>query len=289
MTTTASTSAGSSTNVTTSAGGSTATTDAGDTAVGSDGAIFDLGVIPDAPDPVLPSTDIEVVITADNAYAFGYGTQGEMSNYFGGVTATLASQIFGCATGPEQYVVPAADATAEYLYIVSYADNATTQGVIGQFRRVSDNPDGTPGQVVYTGDMDWEVCATGVDYGSGDPTPPLQVVNEQIALCNAGTTDPNTTSQGWVDEVGTALGALAVGETNETPYMGGAQPGNEFPLVCQSLVDPEARWMWFNWDPSNIVWPAQTPFIYPGGAGNPMHDFMIFRLAAAAVPPPPAG
>ncbi len=253
------------------------------------GAIFDLGTIPDAPEPAFPQTDIDAVITADNAYAFGYGTEAEMSNYFGGVAATLASQIFGCATGPEQYIVPAADAAAEYLYIVSYADNATTQGVIGQFRRVAEVPGGPTGQVLYTGDAGWEVCATGVDYGSGDPTPTLEVVNEQIALCNAANTDPATTSQGWVDEVGTALGALAVGETNETPYMGGAQAGNEFPLVCQTLVDPQARWMWFNWDPANINWPAQTPFIYPGGAGNPMHDFMIFRLAAEAVPPPPAG
>lgn len=271
---------------TSSSGGSTGLDSTGTTA-GSGGPIFDVGTIPDTPDPPLPATDIEVVITADNAYAFGYGSVDQMSNYFGGVAATLASQIFSCATGPETYIVPAMD-TAEYLYIVSYADNATTQGVIGQFRRV--NMDGTYGDVVYTGDMDWEVCATGIDYGSGDPTPPLMVVNEQIALCNMGNTDPATTSQGWVDVVGTDLGALAVGEENMTGYAGGGpQPGNEFPLVCQSLVDPEARWMWFNWDPANIVWPAQSPFIYPGGAGNPMHDFMIFRLASDAVPPPPAG
>ena len=66
-------------------------------------------------------------------------------------------------------------------------------------------------------------------------------------------------------------------------------PGNEFPLVCQDVVDAEARWMWFNWDPAGIVWPVQSPFIYPGGAGNPMHDFMIFRLAADVLPQPPAG
>ncbi|MEX1361541.1 MAG: hypothetical protein AB1Z98_00320 [Nannocystaceae bacterium] len=270
----------------TTADPSTTGLDSSGTAAETEGPIFDVGTIPDVPDPPLPATDIDVVITADNAYAFGYGSQLEMSNYFGGVAATLASEIFSCGSGPESYLVPAED-TAEYLYIVSYADNATTQGVIGQFRRI--NGDGTPGEVVYTGDAGWEVCATGVDYGSGDPTPPLMVVNEQIALCNAGASDPATTSGGWVDEVGTPLGALAVGETNDTPYMGGAQPGNEFPLVCQTLVDPQARWMWFNWDPAGIVWPAQSPFIYPGGAGNPMHDFMIFRLASDAVPPPPAG
>lgn len=253
-----------------------------------DGPIFDVAVIPDMPGDSFVPTDIDVVLTADNAYAFGYGTQDQMLNYFGGVAALLASEIFGCATGPEQYLVPAED-VAEYLYIVAYGDQATTQGVIGQFRRISDRPEGTPGALVYTGDPGWEVCATGVDYNTGDPTPTLDIVNEQIALCNAGMTDPATTSQGWVDEVGTMVGALAVGETNETPYAGGPQPGNEFPLVCQTLVDPESRWMWFNWDPDSIVWPLQSPFIYPGGGGNPMHDFMIFRLASDVLPQPPAG
>lgn len=250
--------------------------------------IFDLSV-PDMPGPVIPATDIAVVITADNAYAFGYGTEDEMTSYFGGVEATLAGQIFNCVGGPEEYLVPAEDAAAEYLYIVAYGDQSVTQGVLGQFRRLADRPDGTPGEVIYTGDPNWEVCATGVDYNTGDPTPTQDTVNEQIALCNMGNTDPATTSQGWVDDMGTALGALAAGETNDTPYAGGPQPGNEFPLVCQMLIDPEARWMWFNWDPDAIVWPAQSPFLYPGGGGNPMHDFMIFRLAAEAVPLPPAG
>ncbi|MCA9705538.1 MAG: hypothetical protein KDK70_06815 [Myxococcales bacterium] len=272
-----------------SSGSSTDALDGSTTATDTDPTPkLDVAAIPDLSDPPFLPTDIDVVLTADNAYAFGYGTEDEMLNYFGGVTATLASQIFNCADGPEQYLVPAED-VAEYLYIVAYGDTSTTQGVIGQFRRISDRPGGADGDVLYTGDEDFEVCATGVDYNGGDPPPTLDVINQQIQLCNGGMTDPATTSQGWVDLVGTPLGALAVGETNETPYAGGPQPGNEFPLVCQTLVDPEARWMWFNWDPAGIVWPAQSPFIYPGGAGNPMHDFMIFRLAAEAVPPPPAG
>jgi len=286
-TTTASTTSGS-TSVATS-NGSTGPLDGSSTGMGSGGPPkLDVGTIPDTSDPPLIPTDIDVVLTADNAYAFGYGSENEMLSYFGGVTATLASQIFNCGDGPESYLVPAED-VAEYLYIVAYGDTATTQGVIGQFRRVADKPGGMDGDVLYTGDMDFEVCATGVDYNGGDPPPTLEVINQQITLCNSGMTDPTTTSGGWVDTVGTDIGALAVGETNQTPYAGGPQPGNEFPLVCQSLVDEEAQWMWFNWDPNNIVWPAQSPFIYPGGGGNPMHDFMIFRLASEAVPPPPAG
>jgi hypothetical protein len=48
----------------------------------------------------------------------------------------------------------------------------------------------------------------------------------------------------------------------------------------------EARWMWFNWDPANIVWPQQSPFLWPGGGGNPDHQFLIFRLAADLLPEP---
>jgi len=253
--------------------------------------VFDVPSV-DAPGggPQVAPTDIEVVLTADNAYAFGYGAEDEMTSYFGGVEAQVACEIFCCSVGPEEYVVPADDATgAAYLYIIGYADTSVTQGVLGQFRRVSGEEGGGFGAVVYTGDPGWEACATGVDYNPGSGGPSLQVINEQIAACNAGNSDPATTSQGWVDEVGTSLGALAVGEPNDTPYNGGPQVGNEFALVCEDMVDPEALWMWFNWDPDNIVWPMQSPFLYPGGGANPMHDFMIFRLAADVIPSPPVG
>ena len=251
--------------------------------------------IADAPAPQGPPpdpTDIDVVLTADNAYAFGYGTEDQMNNYFGGVENTAACDIFCCSTGPEEYTVPAEDAAgAQYLYIVAWADSATTQGVLGQFRRVSGMDGGGFGAVVHTGDPGWEVCATGVDYNPGGGGPPLEVVNEQIERCNAGDSDPVTSSQGWVDETGTSLGALAVGETNDTAYDGSPAPGNEFPITCADMVDAEAHWMWFNWDPDNITWPAQSPFLYSstGGGPNPMHDFMIFRLAADELPFPPEG
>jgi hypothetical protein len=250
--------------------------------------VFDVPPV-DAPgEPEAEPTDIEAVLTADNAYAFGYGTEAEMRNYFGGVESALACEIFCCADGPEAYTVPAEDAAgATYLYIVAYADAAVTQGVLGQFRRVSGRAGGGFGAIVYTGDPGWEVCATGIDYGPGDGAPTLETVNEQIELCNGGATDPDTTSQGWVDEMGTALGALAVGEPNDTAR-DSVEPGNEFPIVCDEMIDAEAHWMWFNWDPDNIVWPTQSPFMYPGGE-NPMHDFMIFRLAAEELPFPPQG
>jgi hypothetical protein len=226
-----------------------------------------------------PPSPVEVHITADNAYGFGYGNAGTMSNYFGGVENTTAGQIFNCGSdGVESYTVPAADAdVGNYLYVVTWADKATSQGVLGQFSREGV---GTP---VYTGTGDWEVCATGQDYSPGSGGPDLATINTQISNCNAGNTDPVTTSQGWVDSTGTVNGQLAVGEDNSTARSA-VVPGNEFPITCASLIDTDAHWMWFNWDPTNMTWPQQSPFIWPGGgATNPDGQFLIFRLGAAVI------
>ncbi len=211
---------------------------------------------------------VEVVITADNAYGFGYGDGSSMFNYFGGVEAMTAGQIFNCNGGPENYVVPAADAAAgNYLYVVAYADKSTSQGVLGQFRREGG------GDTVYTGTVDWEVCASGQDYVPGSGGPTLGTINTVIPSCT------------WYDSVGDANGKMQIGEDNTTPRQ---QPviGNEFPITCG--IDDNARWMWFNWDPVNIDWPnTASPFLWPGGQGNPDGQFLIFRLGAEVVPPIP--
>ena len=78
--------------------------------------------------------------------------------------------------------------------------------------------------------------------------------------------------------IGAASGALAVGEDNSTPYSGGPQAGNEFPLVCQTVMDAEATWMWFDWDLND----SASPFLWPGGT-NPDHQFLLFRLPAQSL------
>lgn len=218
---------------------------------------------------VTVGADVEVIITADNAYGFGYGTETEMLNYFGGVEAITAGQIFNCAEGPETYVVPGTDAAAgNYLYIIGYADKAVTQGVLGQFRRVGG------GEAVYTGQGNWSVCATGQDFNPGSGGPMLSDINTALPSCV------------WLDETGDATGKVQYGEDNTTPYDGGPQAGNEFPLTCD--IDDAARWMWFNWDPQNIVWPTNgSPFLWPGGSGNEAGEFLIFRLGATEIPQPP--
>ena len=231
-----------------------------------------------------PASDIEIVITADNAYGFAYGTEDDISMYWGGIENTTAGQIFNCGEGPELYVVPAEEAdNASFLYVIAWADSSVTQGVLARFRRKDGG--GNFGEDVFTGTEGWEVCATGVDYQPGGGGPTLQVINDHIGKCNAGALDPNTTSVGWVDEIGTQYGAVAFGEDNTTPYNGGPMAGNEFPLVCPMDMPAEAKWMWFNWDPPNVK-PPQSPFLWPGGGTNPDHQYLIFRFAADLVPIP---
>lgn len=227
------------------------------------------------------ATDIEVVITADNAYGFGFGTGTGISTYHGDVVALTAGDIFNCGGGPEVYTVPASEAdNASFLYIVAWRDNATSQGVLGRFRRIGGGGV-TFGDLIHTGDPGWEVCATGQEYLSPNPGPDQATISAAIVDCNSGASDPATTSGGWVDATGNANGRLAVGEAND-------DAAGDFPITCgndmqPNYMPPEARWMWFDWDPGNI---PSGPFRWPGGSTNVDHQFLIFRLAANFVPIP---
>lgn len=227
-----------------------------------------------------PNTPVNVIITADNAYGFGYGSGTQLLNYFGGVENPSSDDIFACPVGhgPEKYTVPTESANAgDYLYIIGYADKNFTQGVIAQFYREGGNP-------VYTGAGQWEACATGEDYDVGGGGPDLAHINAQIVKCNAANTDPATTSVGWVGTNPGPHGNVVFGETNETPRPADQHPvGNEFQIVCQEGgVDKQARWMWYDWDPNS----NQDPFVWPGGDANTDKEFIIFRLGAEYVPPP---
>lgn len=219
--------------------------------------------------------DVHVVITADNAYAFGWGFADRVTKLNGRPKTVVAGDIFNCplGVGPEAYDIPSLDAPeSSYLYIVAWADDAVTQGVIGQFDRGT-NP-------IYTGSGDWEVCATGLPYAAdaAGGGPPIAVVNQEILRCNDGLGDPGKTSAGWVNTAGAvtknAIGSLAVGEDN-------SMSGGDFPIVCQKDpmgqrgVDAAARWMWYS--PN-----GQPPFRHMGGV-NPTRAFLIFRLPSRVI------
>jgi hypothetical protein len=223
--------------------------------------------------PVEPATDVEAVVTTDNAFSFGYGNDSGLSTFIRGEGSDGAG-IFDCPVGfgPTKYIVPAAQApVGAYLYIIAWADNAVTQGTLAQFKRVG----GTP---VYSGDGAWQVCAIGTPYDDKGPGPDQATVNASIAQCNLGATG-STYSKGWVTTAGAvtpgAIGKLAFGEAND-------DPGGDFPIVCQvddagvQGIDAVAKWMWF--DPED----GSSPFV--GNDNNRTKTFLLFRLAAADIP-----
>lgn len=229
--------------------------------------------------PPFFDVDVDVVITADNAYSFGYGDVNGITNFTQGKRATLAGEIFNCGQGPEAYKVPAADAPpTAYLYIVTWDDLAVTQGVLGQFRRGMGVP-------LYTGDPLFQVCGTGINMQASQTGPTQAEINQQVAICNSGSGDDVTTSAGWVNLAGAvtpgAIGTLAVGETNDPT------PGGDFPPTCVTgpntvgfaSIDQVAHWMWYQ--PGGITNPFRS------NGSNTFRAYLIFRVAAADIPPPP--
>ena len=233
--------------------------------------------------------EVEAILTADNAYSFGWGSEDTLISFredASGVGVNACS-IFCCPVGgpdgspdgrgPERFIIPAKDTVkGNFLYFAAWSDESTSQGVLGQLRRT----DGRA-EPVYTGVGDWEVCATGQNIGPRDAPPTQANIEAAIAQCNAGTGDRIETSGGWVNAKGAvtegAVGALAVGEDNSEARVG----DQIFPITCQSDengygIDPDARWMWYDWDPGN-------PSVNPFDAGtahkdNAWKDYLIFRL-----------
>ena len=233
--------------------------------------------LPDIDAPVVASGPVDVVITADNAYSFGYGDIAGITHFTQGTRALTAGEIFNCpiGEGPETYRIAEADAPSDaYLYIVTWDDLAVTQGVLGQFTRTT----GT----VYTGDERFEACATGINYATGPDSmtgPDLGTINAQISICNNGAGDPTTTSKGWVNLNGAtttgAIGKLAVGEAND-------DSAGTFPIVCQPTattpgIDSGSHWMWY--DPEDGL----GGDAFHSNGTNRFKAFLIFRLAAGQI------
>ena len=229
------------------------------------------------------ATPVDVVFTTDNAYVFGWGSKDSVSTLQGKPSNPTGNEIFPCpiGQGPEAYVVPAEQAPLDgYLYVIAWDDHDNTQGALGQFKRRETD------KAVYTGDLAWEVCATGIVYDARSPDaepPTLEVVNTELARCTAGTGDPAKTSAGWVNTAGAitanAVGKLTIGEDNSSDS---SEDGGVFPITCQmddagaQGIDPGAHWMWYSSDGTPHFQNDPDP-----------RSFLIFRLPNTAVPPPP--
>lgn len=237
-----------------------------------------------APDP--PPTPVDVVITADNAYSFGWGDETSVNSFYRNGPAQTPAEIFNCpiGVGPEAYTVPSGEALpGAWLYVVAWADYQGSQGVIGQFKHRGGDP-------IYTGSGDWQVCAVGKAYPANKGGPDQSTVNDELAKCNAGTGDTTTTSAGWVGVDGAitpnALGTVVFGQDNESDSDLRGQPGYVFPPVCKRDVthdnqgiDGTARWMWYR--PPSF---DGDPFL--ATKTNDTRTFLIFRLPTKALPVP---
>lgn len=262
-------------------------------------AFGDASVGDAAPDPYAAMDPVDVVFTADNAYAFGWGDETSLSNFESRPNTKVAGDIFNCPVvtggatcnspsgcGPEAYVVPAKDAPpTAYLYVVAWSDQGTTQGALGQFKRGD-------ADTLHTGDDAWEVCATGVEHNPtspSDPGPSKADVEAKIALCNSG--DASIPSHGWVNKTGPvtagAVGNLAVGEDNSRGRksdQGGLPTDGVFPITCQKDqngnqgIDPDAHWMWYQ--PAGFT----VEQAFTNNVGNATKTYLIFRVKAADIP-----
>jgi len=228
--------------------------------------------------PVNYYSEVNVYITTDNAYNFGFGPASGLSpnslQHAGEFIENCSNaQIFSCGTpGPETYLhVPIANAATDYLYIIAYSDNSVTQGVLARFV----NPGGIQ---TWTGDgsagsAPFQVFSTGIETNpncGGPPnSPSIETINTQISLANS--------TGGWVDASGGSSGFLEVGEANDAAPAASCGTSNEFPQVCESIMGTQPRWIWFN------------PHISDSFCSNVAGEFLIFRVPASSLALVPVG
>lgn len=247
------------------------------------------------------AADIDAVVTADNAYSFGWGSEiGVFDSYQGASISTLAQHFAGCPAQPgpnnlggvESYAIPAGNVLpGRYFYLIAYSDDDDWQGVLGSFS------DSLSNITVTTGDPRWEVCAVGMDFDGKALLPEDQTntvpsegtVTAKIRDCNAwtagGGTGPASSSGGWVSQAGDyGLGTIHMGGPNDgtagTGSGGSASTAPWGPITC---IPSQARWMWFNADPSTYTDPIRQQ---DGDDGH--KEFLIFRLPMESFLPCPS-
>jgi len=130
----------------------------------------------------------------------------------------------------------------DWIYVVAWSDNIGCQGLIGEF---------TGNRTVYTGDVGWEVYATGISTNMTDLAPNYLNINLQILQANA--------SNGWQQP---AVGAQNGNNSSICQYYDNHIPG----------ISNNARWIWHNSNNSS------NAFI-----GFDHNEYLIFRFPAHLV------
>jgi len=219
--------------------------------------------------PIHSQTTVDITITCDNAYVFGFGDVDEIILPFPtGVENCLAVDIY---YHPETYTsIPAT--LDGYIYIVTWSDDRVYQGTIAEFTDGSKTILTQPGLLTQ-----WEVFATGIDVDpncpSGDPVPSKTLIDQQISLANTSTGPPSS-SVTWVTESSTGPN----GCLEFDPYINnsGTNPDLPFPPNDVAGIGP-AQWMWYNPNPLVIT----DPFVagpHPDFPPSEMMEYYIFRI-----------
>jgi hypothetical protein len=231
--------------------------------------------------PATAQFDITARVTVDNAYAFGWGNANSILpiNYWPqastgalAVINTTAGDIYNCVANPPPSV-PVSGAElypnlhptiTDYLYVVAFSDLAVQQGAIGSFK------DNISGQILGSGNANWQVFATGVNTAPNQ-APTLAQVNAQIALANNNLGPAATSSVGWV-------GPSAI--TGRVGHLVTTAQGGSLPAM-PACIDPIASWMWYqdDLDPRGTAFNAFTT--QPQAPGI-TREFLIFRLPVQA-------
>lgn len=253
------------------------------------------------------TVDVEALLTADNAYSFGWGSVTTVSSYFGPIYNDTIVKWSGCppanapgnlAGGVERWSIQGAPLDG-YFYLVSDSDDGVYQGVLGSFRDLK----GPSSGLVLTGDPAWEVCAANNDKwhrGASQAFPSLADVHAAIEDCNknlgplAGVSNGQQTSGGWVDATkgyaanqAATLGVLYPGASDRPlMYNGGPSTvlppavlhGTENPYGAVSCIDGAAAWMWFNANPAAVSNPVKMDDPKIAGLNYHHREFLVFRL-----------
>jgi len=249
-------------------------------------------VVPLAAGSEARAVPVEVTITVDNAYGFGFGDYYGINTYYGGLRNLSAGDIYSGppvlltsppaapnytnpGVGPELYQINPVSLD-DYAYIVAWSDDTTWQGAFASFLLPGNN-------TLFSGEGYWEVYATGRDRDSTIATDTITaadiptLVNPQILIGNAGAGGAGT-SERWVDEFGLdsssipGVGVLATAIPSSTTAAGWAVPIGGAPA--------STKWMWYNEDPAGI----SDPFVHSTEGSDGHNEFLIFRLRLGDVP-----
>jgi hypothetical protein len=230
---------------------------------------------------------VNVKITSDNAYVYGFGDIHGITDYhYPGVCNINAAEIYSPNTGTETYTITGS-LSGKYIYIAAWSDEAVYQGTIAQFSdgntTILTSPT-LPNPYVH-----WEVYATGINLNpqSNDPEPiapayiprrnsncpTLSEINTQIAIANQNAGDSTNTSVGWVGTtpITGRVGVLAFGSNNVANNYG-------FPPQTVSGINQNAQWMWYNPDSTHITQPFVTGDSFPNFPASMSREYYIFRV-----------